>query len=422
MKFKNPLSRQKFYRPTINDVIDGIFEILLYFACFFPFVRVIPTNTDTQPNAALIAILIIILYWIKDGIQTRKYWIIAVPCVGMGGLALLGIFFDGFSSAFRSYFSYVSLICIPLAVLTIMKKRGGLNETLVKVCVWIWFIVGFIQKYYVYDFGYSILSRHTTGKTRGAVSLATEPSAYGYMCLFMILIVLQMKRQVIFYTGLLLLQIVVFASSSVTIVYIGVYVLAYMLNELFLKKKFALFKTVGVAGLGIGGLFAIKRIVPPTNRMGALVNYLFEEPQKIIEDESIVMRVEAITFSFESFIENNFMPHGMYTFKIMSGIGGLFYECGFIALIILVGIGVIIYKGSHRKYRLMYLLGYMIIMFSSIPFSAPLMCFYLGVCLWSAGVVKEEQQKETVLKNGGSVMWYHGKIYREIEDEGTVDM
>ncbi len=429
MKFKNPLSREKFHRRTISGMPELFFELLLYLTCFFPFIQFVWWGSDTQPYAALTSVLIILVYWFRTGTGEKKFLVLALCCIGMGAFVLVDIVMDGFLSAFRSYFSYISLICIPLAVFLILKRRGGLNEPLLKCCMWVWFAVGLIQRYFIPEFGFRFLSRHTTGGTRGAISLAPEPSAYGYMCLFMLLLALQMKKNAQLYAVMLLIQIIVFASSSVTLVYLAFYIIAYMLNELLWHKKFALFKVVVVAGGGLLTLFTIRAVVPPTNRMGALVAYLFEEPQKIIEDESIVMRVEAIRFGFESFVRNHFLPHGMFDFKIMSGMGGLFYECGFVALLILGAIGVLIWKGSRKGYRFMYVFGYMAIMFSSIPFSAPVMCFYLGVCLyqaWEAERKREEEEADAFEKDLPFV-WYRGRLYvqkerREGQDESIVDM
>ena len=424
MKFKNPLSQQKFYRKTVNALPDFLLELLLYLTCFFPFIQIIWWRADTQPYAVMVSILIILVCFIREGKGDKKNLVLICCGIIMGAFAMVDIYMDGFYSAFRSYFSYLSLICVPLAVFTIFKRRNGFNETLAKICMWVWFAVGLIQRYFIPEFAYPLLSRHTTGGSRGAISLATEPSAYGYMCLFMMLIALQMKKHARFYVLMLLVQVVVFASSSVTLVYLAVYILAYMLNELFLHKKFAMLKMVIVAGGGIGGLLVIRALFPPTNRMGALVNYLFEEPQKIIEDESIVMRLDAIKYGFGSFIENHFLPHGMYNFKIMSGMGGLFYECGFIAIIFLIAIGAIIWKGSPKGFRFMYVFGYMAIMFSSIPFSAPIMCFYLGICLYQAWEAEKEkvENQEGVKSLDSLPVWYRGRLYRRKEHESTMDL
>ena len=424
MKFKNPLSRQKFYRPVINDVPDMILEILLYAACFFPFVEIIYIGSDTQPYGMLVSMLVVIFCWWKRAYTTKAYGVIALSGIGMGAFALILFMQQSVYMAFRSYFTYLTLIFVPLAVCLMMKKHGGLNDTLTKVCIWIWFLVGFVQKYIQSDFGYSITARHTTGGTRGAVSLASEPSAYGYVCIFLILIALRLKKHAKFYVLNLLIQVIVFATSSVALVYMAVYIGFYMLNELLRHKKYSVLKTVIVAGGGIGGLAIIAKYVPQTNRMGALVNFLFHEPQKLIQDESIVMRVEAIVYSFRSFYENHFLPHGMNEYRIMSGIGSLFYECGFVAIIILAAIAVIIWKSYPKDKSILYTFGFLFMMLSSIPFSSPIVGFYIGQCLYEALEKSREKvvRAERLPEASGETIWYCGKLYREKQNESIMDM
>ena len=126
---------------------------------------------------------------------------------------------------------------VPLATCIMMEMHGGLNEVLAKICIWIWFFCGFMQKYVQPEFGYSLLSRHTTNATRGAVSLASEPSAYGYMCIFFMLIAFRFRKNAKFYILNLLIQVIVFATSSVSLVYMAVYIVLYMINELLMRKK-----------------------------------------------------------------------------------------------------------------------------------------------------------------------------------------
>lgn len=424
MKFKNPLSKQKYYRPVANDMPGILLEILLYAACFFPFVELYYIGSDTQPYGMLVSMVIVILYWIRKASSSGAYIVAALAGIAMGAFAVILIMQGGAYMAFRSYFTYLTLIMVPLATCIMMEMHGGLNEVLAKICIWIWFFCGFMQKYVQPEFGYSLLSRHTTNATRGAVSLASEPSAYGYMCIFFMLIAFRFRKNAKFYILNLLIQVIVFATSSVSLVYMAVYIVLYMINELLMRKKYSMLKTVLVAGGGIGGLMFIDKYIPASNRMGALVELLFTNPGKILKDESIVMRVNAITYSFQSFYENHFLPHGMSEQKIMSGIGGLFYECGFIAIIILLAIAVIIWKSYPRDTRLLYTAGFLCIMLSSIPFSSPIVGFYLGHCLYE--MRKREKEKiyraEQVENNNGETLWYCGNLYREKKNEGFVDM
>lgn len=73
---------------------------------------------------------------------------------------------------------------------------------------------------------------------------------------------------------------IVFATSSVSLVYMAVYIVLYMINELLMRKKYSMLKTVLVAGGGIGGLMFIDKYIPASNRMGALVELLFTNREK----------------------------------------------------------------------------------------------------------------------------------------------
>lgn len=424
MKFKNPLSRQKFYRMTVNGIPDMALEILLYAACFFPFVQIVYIGTDTQPYGVLLSFLVVVVCWLRRAETAASYTVVMLACIIMSVSGIVLILNGNVYAAFRSVFTYMTLIFVPLAVCVLMERRGGLNEGLAKLCIWLWFLVGFMQRYVQSDFGYSLLSRHTTNEVRGAVGLAAEPSAYGYMCMFFALIALRFRKHAKFYALNAVIQAVVFATSSVTLVYMAVYIVLYMVNELVMKKKYSMLKTVVAAGGGIAGLLFIQRYFSSGNRMGALVEMLFHNPEKLLKDESIVMRVDAITYSFQGFFENHFLPRGLSEQKIMSGIGGLFYECGFLAIVILTAVAVIIWKSYPEDKRILYTGGFLLMMFSSIPFSAPIVGFYLGHCLYE--MRKQEQRKaERAVRlkdTGGRTVWYCGKLYRERQDESIVDL
>ena len=414
MKFMNPLSRRKFDRKTINDLPGLLLDILLYVTCFFPFVEIVYIGSDTQPYGALVSLFVVIIYICHNFKVTSKgYLIMALIGILVGASALVSLFRISVYMVFRSYFGYFSMIVIPLAVFFSMKKNGGMNDTLVKACIWIWFLVGAIQKYVNPTFGYVLLSRHTTNAQRGTVSLASEPSAYGYMCLFMILLAFGLKKNAKLYILLLLVQIVAFAGSTVTLVYLAAYVGFYMLNEILLGKKFALAKVVFLGIAGFGGLLLIQKFASGIPRMHTLVNLLFTDPTRLLKDGSIQMRLEDIVFSFRSFWENHMLPHGLSEQKLMSGVGTLFYECGFIAIPLLVTIGVVIWKGYSRDIRLVCVLGFMVVMMSSIPFSSPMVCFYLGYCVYQGWERANKKAEERLELADEPPVWYCGKLYRK---------
>jgi hypothetical protein len=395
-------------------------EWLLYFGCFFPFIKfIIYIGSDTQPTGLLAALLIVVAY----GIQNRKtemtqlLGVVGAVVALAGALAVFGRLWVNLYDTLRSYFGYISLLIIPLGTYLIFKQRGGPNERLIKIIIWVWFAAGFIQKYIDSSFLENVLSRYSTNEARGVVGMGSEPSAYGYMCLFMILLVMKFEKNRWLYIANLLIQIVVFAQSTVTLLYLAVYIGMYLINELVCGKKYALLKFVVLAGGGAGGLVLISNFARQGSRMQVLVWNLFHKPEMLLEDGSITLRVQAIEYSITEFIANYGMPHGLSK-KIMSGIGTVLYEFGIFGIILVVLVAAIIWLGYPKGERITYTGGFLIMMFSSIPFAAPIVSFYLGWCLY--------QRKLRIRQNrsaAGEVIRVDGKrIIRRRAYESSVDM
>jgi hypothetical protein len=383
-----------------KPVLDKIIELLLYLTCLFPFTMWIPaiyTGSDTQPYAFLVSLAVVMYYFCLDKNKAQNmraeriivllFWL----CVLMGILALVAIPDYGFSAVARKYMTYVSIIAIPYATCLVWKRNGGMNEPLIKVCVLLWFFSGLIQKTINSSFGSGFVVRQTTDSMRGLVGLATEPSAYGFYCFFVLLLVLSFRKNRWLYILLLLIQIFLFAQSSVTLVYFGVYVIGFALNEIVLHKRFALLRSVVLVGAGIGALYYLytKSLLPTRmNRiMGYVVNANWDE---LLKDGSIEQRINGITQSFSVLIANRGLPNGFGGDRYFSGVGILIAEGGFISILLLCVIGKIIYDAYPRKYRFIFVFGFMVTMLSSIPFSSPIVCFYLGYCLYMGSESKKK--------------------------------
>lgn len=419
LKIRNPLGTLTFHRKVEKDWASKIMEWLLYFGCFFPFIQfVIYIGSDTQPTGLLAALAIIVVYFLqkKMGVPQR-FGLLGAGVLLAGALAVFGLLNINLYDTLRAYFGYLSLLVIPLAAYLLFQIRGGVNERLIKIIIWIWFIVGFVQKYINSSFLYDILSRHVTNEARGVVSLSSEPSAYGYMCLFMLLFVVKFEKNTLLYAANLLIQIVVFAQSSVTLVYLAAYIGMYIVNELVRCKRYALLKAVVLFGGGIGSLVLIAKVARQGSRIQVLAQSLFTQPDKLLKDGSITLRLNAITYSIQEFIANYGMPHGMSQ-KIMSGIGTVLYEFGIFGIILIVLIAAVIWMGYPRDERITYTFGFLIMMFSSIPFSSPIISFYLGWCLYQRKLRVEEHGQAT-----GEIIAIKGRrIIRRKAYENTVDM
>lgn len=418
-KIRNSLANFTIHRKIEKDWESKIMEWLLYFGCFFPFIQfVIYIGSDTQPTGLLVSVAIVLCYFLQKKVGVSARFGLLVSMVLLAGvLAVFGVMQVSLYDTLRAYFGYISLFFIPVATYLVLEARGGVNERLLKLIIWIWFAVGFIQKYINSTFLHNILSRAATNEARGVVSLFSEPSAYGYMCLVMLLFVMKFEKNKVLYMANLLIQIVVFAQSSVTLVYLAAYIGMYMINELVYCKKHALFKAVVLFGGGIGSLLLIEKFARQGSRIQVLVHSLFNDPERLLNDGSITLRVNAITYSIQEFVANYGMPHGMSQ-KIMSGIGTVLYEFGIFGIILVAIIAAIIWRGYERGEGITCTFGFLVMMFSSIPFSAPVISFYLGWCLYC--------RKQRVMQHenaSGEIIAVKGRnIIRRKEYESSVDL
>jgi MFS-type transporter involved in bile tolerance (Atg22 family) len=121
--------------------------------------------------------------------------------------------------------------------------------------------------------------------------------------------------------------------------------------------------------------------------MGYVVNANWNE---LLKDGSIEQRINGITQSFSVLIANRGLPNGFGGDRYFSGVGILIAEGGFISILLLCVIGKIIYDAYPRKYRFIFVFGFMVTMLSSIPFSSPIVCFYLGYCLYMGSESKKK--------------------------------
>ncbi|MGN0428111.1 MAG: hypothetical protein ACI4F0_09945 [Agathobacter sp.] len=381
---------------------DKLWEFLLYLACMFPFTMWIPyyfvpalyTASDTQPYALVFSAVILLIYIWKNPHLDKATMVCVFWGIGVIVFALLAIPDMGVGAALKKYSTYVSGVSIPIAVFLILKKNQGLNEGLLKLGIWIWFIVGFIQKNWIPNFGHYMVIRQVTNVSRGVVSCATEPTTYGCVCFFLILIALHFKKSRAFYVGFLLLQIFALAGSTISLLYVGVYIVGIALNEIIQRKKFALLKAVGLVGGGIWALYLGNKYNLLPARMKYLVGFAFQGNWvRVFGDGSVKLRIMGITDSVGSFLEHHGMPQGFNVVRLNSGIGILLMECGFFTIIFLAAVAVIIYKAYPKRIRFIFVFGFMCVMFSTVTFSNPIVGFYLGTCMYY-GWLNEKKEAE----------------------------
>jgi len=380
-------------------VFISFLKFVLLFFCFFPFIG-FNIGTDTQPFALLAAFLLLLLNKNKIKIYGRSCLLILLFV--LIPMSIVSILLIGPLAVFKRLFSYLSIIIIPLAVYNSFNKQSY-YEHLIKAFIIVWFVVGLIQTFITPSFLTFMIPLYRTTTNRGVSGLASEPSFYGYMCLFFIIIAFRFKRHKALFVVLNIIQIVFFAQSTVSLIYLAIMVMAYVFYALtsLRPRHYLLVFILLVAG--VIGITLITRVLKDS-RISHLIIQALEDPSfLILKDESVSARIDALAFSFSSYGLLN--PIGIET--IMSGFGGVFYELGFLSIVLFVFVLRPVYKSyNSRAMRIIVTTTLAISMFSAINLSSPLLGYIVGMAMIYAkqreyhivrSTIKEQVGQQVVL-------------------------
>jgi len=374
--------------------------ILLF--SFFPYVTLYPVNSDIQPWCILFVLVFSLLLFYKNTKFPSEISPLWLPF--MCSLGLLVVSSD-ILSAIRSVFGYLTIGLVPFAFYFILKYEYDLFEKFIKITSIIYFIVGLVQILFYKQFMSFLLNRLSTSENRGVTSLAPEPTFYGIICLFLILIFLSLNiKNKYAYIYILLFQIFFLAQSSMTILFLIIFIFYYSIFKLNIKVVF--FTLFGVMTV-FTFLYNID-LASYNIRAIQLLNIFLEEPTNIlIVDASVNDRVSAIYFSLKGFFDNYILPNGFGTYttylslelpkqttfwwvsesnRIMSYYGSILFELGFVGIVIPFTYSFIIFKAYKYKLRdfLLYLFFLNTILFSAIPLSFPFVGIYIATLLYKA--------------------------------------
>lgn len=388
----------------IEAIADRVLEILLYISCLFPFTKWITTwhtGTDSQPYAFIISIVVVMYYYLikKDHVLPKAIALLVWCVFFVGAYAAVDMVAGGVIFVAKKYVTYLSLVSIPLAFYYAQKTRGGMWEGIIKLSIWIWLGAGIIQRWIDPEFASGIVIRQTTDSARGVVSFATEPSTYGYFCFFVLLLALRFKKNKWLYSLLLLAQILVLAQSTVSLIYIIVYMVGYAINEIVEEKYKALPKYAGIiiAGAILSVIAYWKKLLP--YRMYQIITFaIHKDWDGLLKDGSIEKRLESVSGALCRVVNNLGLPQGFMGKRYFSGNGILLVEGGLISVLIIILLLQIIWKAYPKMVRIMYVFGFAMIMFSAIPYSCPIIGVYLGICCFDSTEIHFDEALHVILK------------------------
>lgn len=434
-----------------NRVNFKIIGFLFYVFVFFPFFKLIPTRTDVQPYALVLAIFFFLHFGIiKKSFVKMPFEISLLFVTFLFSLFLFFIGNHSFTSQ-RGLGNYTSLFFISYSTYYVLKAQSGFPNKFLTITIYVWFTVGLIQTFIYRNFLTLLLSRGeiTSGVTatgynlRGVVGLAPEPTFYGVFCIFLLILAnlhFEKAKQKIFFSILILIQLIVFSKSPMAILFLIVFISYYVLIHLNSFKK--LFSIVAVvSALILSGILIIKFELIEFNKLriyDIAMKVMQDDPiSLLLEDQSIHERFSHIYYSFLGFSQNYMVPHGLdswsdylyenviskdpdwgkivgtdasyRTNRILSGYGASFFELGLIALLIPVSLTLLIYKFYRNDFKKFLLISLFLntIMLSAIQLATPIIGFLVGYLCYYTGKYSIYYRRYTVsLKLGRGPIIY----------------
>lgn len=389
---------------------------LLLFFCFFPYLNLLRLPTDTQPNALLFSIPILLVSLRK---KFPSYYLLGFLLFAVAFITLLLSNLD--FGSILSFSNYVSVLVVPLAVFFTLKFFGGLSYDFFRKVIYTWGAAGIIQKFIYGNFLSFLLSRSSgvaASKGRGVVSLAPEPTYYGsVIVLFMIVYFLNFSEKKDYRLLLIMLiQLVALSISSTSILVLAcataVYFLVVFIN---LPVK----KILMIVSYTTASTLFIAFIAPffAGSRVYKLVGIVVSKPELILLDQSISERFNAIYFSIGSLFDNYGIPNGYNAYKdyilrqsqdpdnamfffnfkienygrILSGFGMGIFELGIFGLLIPLIIFVSIWRCLKSYSVLFAYILFNLILFTAMSLNNSLILFIIGNMVYLSYLKKEQK-------------------------------
>lgn len=373
---------------------------LLLVTALFPYVTIIDFGSDVQPYS-LIVTLVAFPFLFRTKVPPEF--------IGLSVTVVVATLFAGLGGniqSLRAYYGYLTFGLTYLVAFWGVSRYGLPPISIIRNSALIWLAAGLIQLYFDPSFFHAILPREEGygGRSgRGVESLTAEPTFYGFLILISCLFLYAYKKYNIegcnTLFALLLFQLFFISRSSSAI---GTLVLGFILFSFLsaqLKTKFVAF------GFIILSLITLSIIWPHIEslRITRLVNHVLEDPYNLVTaDASLNDRLFHIYYSIHGTIANYFLPHGFndwwaYIYeksinnpyainvsgehgRVMSYLGGIFFELGLFGLPIMYSI----YKSlktciENRLVFISMFLTLLVLLLQSVPVSLALLPFALGV-------------------------------------------
>lgn len=408
-------------RLTTEELLEKSF---LFFT-FFPFIQIFPLGTDSQPYALLLAILLLPIL-AKRKVNKSILFLLLIALFALFVLLISEINFN----SIRSISNYASLFFITYAAYLVLKKNRGLSFNFYKFAVIIWFVVGFVQVIIYPNFFTFLLPRgdslSTLASGRGVVGLAPEPTFYGLVCIFFLLIGylnFRQEQNIVRYYFILLVQVCLFARSTLVILillfsfFLYIFIAFCTSREGFIRGIMILF----ILAISLSVMMDLYVDEYNQLRIAKILTLLMDNPMEVILlDASANERFAHLYFPIYGFFENYGLPHGYsayesfmeecfandklnywvsdYTMsngikRIMSGWGSVFFELGFMGFLLLYVIISNMNKVLNKSFKIVFIFAVVILLANALSFATAIVPFFIGNLIYLHEVAMNHNHK-----------------------------
>lgn len=379
---------------------------------FFPFIKFIDLGlgTDLQPFSIGISILVITIDLRKKKIYKPLMYMVPLVIIG-----LFKVFID--KSAFREVYPFISLFLISYSFYIIFPSLH-LNKKKLTVIIYIYLLVGLVQKYLFSNFMLNFLNRgsNISNGGRGVVSLTAEQSYYSLVCIFLIIILEILEIKSIHLKLILIFQIIFLSGTTIGILYLILYLALKFMNRITVKKCFEIIIFLLCLFIFLNVISNLEKV--KERRQYMILKELKEAPLKeITTNKSSYQRIVHIYLSIEGSLELFLLPNinrhwdkyiyekiNVHKSKIlnfddlkgeyvkgsrnMSGYGSLVFQLGFFGLYVILK--------NNRLFSVIHKKGlgitFMMIMFTPVSLAMP----YVGVIIGMLLRKKQEKLKSNL--------------------------
>jgi len=297
-------------------LLMGIFLV----ACVFPYTKFIPileySALYTQPTALIIGSFLAmtgIMKWTFSRLHFEDgFFLIGLSCVGVFFLSI-SIAYSGewLSIQDLKYIAmYLSpIILVPLVIYAFVRYHSQ-SKKIIEFSAMIWLLVGLVQLLFDPNFlapGLHTIFNVVLASGRGVLSLAPEPTHFGFQLLFFAAALILLDSKNILIWGCVLGSVILARSSSVLFVLLISAILLMIQN--------------GNVRLWIGTIFfaifvyltfpALKGMDVGQWRVYQLIDLFLYSDSSVLLDASVNARLGGLIASILSSSQDLFAPHGI---------------------------------------------------------------------------------------------------------------